>query len=159
NISLVPGTHNVVAASVPMGTLQLKIEGSTANFSSVPCIVRRAGEDEILFVQDANTTQRYLTGLYDLEILTLPRIIMKGIQIEEAKVNTIKIPKAGTLLATPAEAGVASIFIQQEKGLEKIYDFYSIRNQESVNLQPGNYLIVYRPDKGKQAERTKQISI
>ncbi|MCY7410406.1 MAG: VWA domain-containing protein [Chitinophagales bacterium] len=166
NIELVAGTHNIIAADVPLGTLELKTETSAGTFSSTPCIVRKAGEHEIIYVQDANTQQRYLVGIYDLEILTLPRIIQKNILIEQGKINSIKIPKAGTLMVTPGEAGVASIFIQVTERLEKIYDFpvgihsdKSIKQQQTVNLQPGNYTVVFRPDKGKQSERTKQVSV
>ena len=158
-IELVPGTHNIVAAEVPQGTLEIRLEGTTNNFSSLPCIIRRPGEKRILLVQDANTSHRFLVGNYDLEILTLPRTIMSNIQIEEAKTNTIKISKAGTLLITPSEAGIAGIFQEQEHQLVKVYDFYSVKSQKTVNLQPGNYLVIFRPDKFKQAERTKQISV
>lgn len=158
-IELIPGTHNIVAAEVPQGTLEIRLEGATNNFSGLPCIIRRAGQTGILLVQDANTSHRFITGNYDVEILTLPRTIMRNIQIEEAKTNTIKISKAGTLLATPSETGVASVFQVQENHLEKVYDFYSIKSQKTVNLQPGNYIVVFRPDKFKQAERTKQISV
>lgn len=155
NIELIAGTHNIIAADVPLGTFELKLESTAV----APCVVRKAGEAQILFVQDANTSQRYLIGNYDLEILTLPLIIQKNILIEQGKTNSIKIPKAGTLLFTPTEAGVASIFISNESGLEKIYDFQSIKQQQSVTLQPGNYIVIFRPDKGKQAERTKQVSV
>jgi len=158
-IELVPGTHNIIAAETPQGTLEIRLEGATINFSSLSCIVRPAGENKILFVQDANTSQHFLTGNYDLEILTLPRTLMQNVRIEEAKTNTIKIPKAGTLLATPSEAGVASVFQEKENHLVKVYDFYSIKQQKTVNLQPGNYIVVFRPDKFKQAERTRQIAI
>ncbi len=158
-IELVPGTHNIVAAESPIGTLEIRLEGTATNFSNVPCIVRRAGENKILFVQDANTAQRYHTGYYDIEMLTLPRTIMKTIAVDEAKTSSIKIPKAGTLLVTPSEAGVASVFIEKATGLEKVYDFSSIKTQKTVNLQPGNYLVVFRGDKFKQAERTKQIAV
>lgn len=158
-IELVPGTHTIIAAEVPQGTLEIKLEGTTNNFSSLPCLIRRAGETGILLVQDANTSHRFLIGSYDLEILTLPRTILRNILIEEAKTNTIKISKAGTLLVTPSEAGVASVFQAQANQLVRVYDFYSIKSQKSVSLQPGNYLVIFRPDKFKQAERTKQLSV
>jgi Ca-activated chloride channel family protein len=158
-IRLVPGTHNIIAAEVPMGTLDVRLETSGNGFQSLPCIVRKAGEGEILFVQDVNTSQRYLTGNYDLEILTLPETMIKNISIEEGKTNTIKIPKPGVLLVTPSEAGVGSIFLEKENQLVKVYDYGLLRQQRSLNLQPGTYIIIYRPDKFKQAERTKQITV
>ena len=35
---------------------------------------KREGKQETLHLQHFNTRQRYLTGEYDIEILTLPRI-------------------------------------------------------------------------------------
>jgi len=153
NIELVQGTHNIIATSVPLGTLEIRQEGTTVG--SVSCVVRLSGKGSILNVQEANTTQRYLSGNYDLEILTLPEI-QKNVMIEQGKTNTIKIAKAGILMITPSEAGVASVFLNDEKGLTKVYDFGSIKQQQTLNLQPGKYLVVFRPDKGKQAEKTKQ---
>ena len=157
NIELVPGSHNIIAAAVPMGSLEIKQEGIVGG-SSLSCLVRQSGENSILHVQDANSIQRYLAGNYDLEILTLPEIYMKNVIIEEAKTNAIKIPKAGTLVITPSDAGVASVFLNENE-ITKVYDFGSIKQQQTLNLQPGKYLLVYRTDKGKQAEKTKQYSI
>ncbi|MEO5674489.1 MAG: VWA domain-containing protein [Chitinophagales bacterium] len=158
-IQLVPGIHNVIPAEVPMGSLEIRLEASTGNFTGISCIVRKATEKEILFVQDVNSSLRYITGAYDLEMLTLPRTIIKNVLIQEAKITSIKIPRAGTLLLTPSEAGIASIFLFREKVMEKVYELSSIKTQKSVSLQPGNYLVVFRGDRFRQAERTKQISV
>jgi hypothetical protein len=58
-------------------------------------------------------------------------------------------------LATPTEAGVASVFLEKENQLVKVYDFYSIKQQKTVSLQPGNYIVIFRPDK-IQAGRTNE---
>ncbi|MFI5135168.1 MAG: hypothetical protein ACHQD9_04910 [Chitinophagales bacterium] len=158
NIELVAGTHNIIATNVPMGSLEIKQE-LIGGISSVPCIVRQAGEHEILNVQDINTSQRYLAGSYDLEILTLPETFLNNVAIEDAKTNSIKISKAGILLFTLSEAGVASVFSENENQLTKVFDFGSVKQQQSLNLQPGKYLVVYRPDKGKQAEKTRQLEV
>ena len=159
DIELVPGIHNTIAVDAPQGILELKLEVQATSFSAIPIIVRQTGRDEILYVQDVNRLQKYLVGSYDLEILTLPRIIMKNVQVAEAKTTSIKIPKAGTLSLSPSEAGVASIFIKQGETLEKVFDFQQINSSKTLNLQPGNYTVIFRPDKGKQSAKTKQYSI
>ena len=158
-MELVPGTHNIVAATVPMGTLDLPMDGIQAGAVVPPCIIRRAGEQEILHVQDAGTSLRYLAGSYDLEILTLPEIFLSNIQIEDAKTTSIKIARSGILLLTPSESGVASVFMERGDTTIKVYDFGSVKQQQTVNLQPGKYSVIFRPDKGKQAERTRQIPV
>ncbi len=158
-IELLLGIHNTIALEVPQGTLELKLEMPATGYASVPALIRKSAEDEILFVQDLNRSQKYLVGSYDIEILTLPRINMKGIQINEAQTNSIKIPRAGVLSVLPSEAGVASIFKNNGKAQEKIFDFNKIANSKTINLQPGGYTIIFRPDKGKQSAKTKQYFI
>jgi Ca-activated chloride channel family protein len=158
-IGLAAGTHNIISAAVPMGTLELIQEGASGSGSTPVCVIRKSGEGAILQVQDAGTSQRYLAGNYDLEILTLPEIFLKEVRIDDSKTNTIKIPRAGILLITPGEAGVASVFSEKDDKFTKVYDFGAVRQQRSLSLQPGRYVVIYRPDKGKQAERTKQTPV
>lgn len=158
-IELVAGTHNVIAASVPMGTLELVAEGIVAGSPAPYCVVREAGKGNILHVQEAGTSQRYLAGSYDLEILTLPEAMVKNVVIEGGKINTMRIARAGALNIVPSESGVAAVFMEREKTFIKVYDFGAVKPQRSLSLQPGNYTLIYRPDKGKQAERTKQIPV
>lgn len=159
NIELVPGIHNTIALDVPRGELSLDITGSMANLSPIQCLVRETGKQNILYVQDFNTSQKYLVGDYDLEILTLPRIIKYGVKIEQSKTNSIKIPSPGTLNVVPTQLGVATLFILENNVMKKVYDFYSIKSTASVQVQPGKYIVVFRPDKGKQAILTTKTEV
>ncbi|HUM47681.1 MAG TPA: VWA domain-containing protein [Chitinophagales bacterium] len=158
-IELVPGIHNTVAADVPQGTLEIKWEVSSTTYISAPCLVRLANHTEILNVQDMNRSQKYLIGKYDLELLTLPRMIMKDVQVDEAKTTTIKIPRTGNLSVNPSAAGVASVFVKDDQNLEKVVDFNQLSSVKTIALQPGNYVVIFRPDKGKQSSKTKEYSI
>ena len=42
---------------------------------------------------------------------------------------------------------------------KKIYDFGSIKTTATIDLQPGDYLLIWRPDKGKQSLFTEQVNI
>lgn len=159
DIELVKGMHNTIAADVPQGTLELKWETTSTINPGMPCIMRLAGSTAILAIQDINRSQKYLTGSYDLEILTLPRIIRYDVQLEEAKVTSIKIPRPGTLTANPSAAGVASIFVKTATGLQKVWDFNKLSSAKSIALQPGSYVVIFRPDKGKQSLKTKEYPV
>lgn len=158
-IGLVPGIHNTIAIDVPQGTLEIKQDAGSGSPVNIPCLIRQAGTNEILYVQDVNLTLKYLVGSYDLEVLTLPVIKMKDVKLEDRKITPIKIPRGGTLTVTPSEPGVASVFQQQGNKLEKVFDFYKITASKSIALQPGNYLVIFRPEKGRQSAKTKQYSI
>jgi Ca-activated chloride channel family protein len=159
NLELIPGIHNTIAVEVPQGTLELKLEAPLAGYPGVSALIRKSAEDAILFVQDMNRMQKYLVGSYDLEILTLPPIIMKGVQINEAVTTSIKIPRAGLLSLSTSEAGLASIFRNNGESLEKIFDMNRMASSKSINLQPGSYTLIFRPEKGKQSAKTKQYPV
>jgi Ca-activated chloride channel family protein len=158
-IELVPGIHNTIALDVPQGTLEIKQDAGSGAPVNIPCLIRQGGSNEILYVQDVNRSLKYLVGNYDLEVLTLPVIKMNNIKIEDRKITSIKIPRTGTLTVTPSEPGVASVFLQEGNKLEKVFDYYKITASKSISLQPGNYIVIFRPEKGRQSAKTKQYSI
>jgi len=159
DIELVPGIHNTIAVDVPRGDLSLDIEGASSGYSAIQCIVRETGKKEILYVQDFNTSRKYLIGEYDLEILTLPRIEKYGVRLEQSKATSIKIPPAGTLSVVPTQLGVATLFVLENNVMKKVYDFYSIKSTQAIQVQPGKYIVVFRPDKGKQSMLTTKTEV
>jgi len=158
-IQLSPGSHNVIAVDVPQGTLSLQIPNNKDAFTNIQCVVRESGSPRILNVQDFNTDQDYISGNYDLEILTLPKLELYNEEIAPGKPTVIKVDAAGILNLSTSQQGVASIYVDHDGKLEKIYDFGSIKTTATVNLQPGNYMLIWRPDKGKQSVLTEKINI
>ena len=73
------------------------------------CIVRKSGEMETLNIQDLNTSQKYITGTYDLEILTLPRI-HQTVDIVQSQTTEVKIPESGLVVLSFSSQGYGSIF-------------------------------------------------
>lgn len=158
NLELSAGKHNIIAVDAPQGTLSLELEGLKLNtMNVVQCIVRRAGSPHILYVQDIGTRADYLVGAYDLEILTLPRIYLNDIKIQQSKTTIQKISVPGFLQLNVSEPGVASVFIKENEKMKLVHDFHSLTANQTLALQPGNYILMYRPDKGKKASRTRNI--
>ncbi len=158
-IQLSPGSHNVIAVDVPLGTLSLQIPGNKDAFTNIQCIVRESGTPDIVNVQDFNTDQDYISGIYDFEILTVPKLDLYNQELNPGKPTVIKIDPAGTLNLNAAEPGVASIYADHDGKLEKLYDFGSIKATTTLEMQPGEYILFWRPDKGKQSILTEQINI
>ena len=71
NVELNPGRHNIIGLEAPQGVLKLYEKGQSG-FSGKQCVVRDPETHEIVYVQNLNTEQLYLSGKYDLEVLTLP---------------------------------------------------------------------------------------
>lgn len=156
NIELIPGKHNVIAVDVPQGSLNVQME-NLIGFTDAQCIVREVNTKNILHVQDMNTTIKYLVGEYDLEILTLPRIEHKSIFINQSRTTEVKVPIAGTLTLTSSWIGVAGIYCMIEDKLTRIYELHDISTatKMNLNLQPGEYKIIFRPNKERQSVLTQ----
>ena len=96
---------------------------------------------------------KYLIGRYDLEILCLPRLYIKNIEINQSTTTQIKVPAPGTAIIQKNKLGNGSLYVMRDKKMEWIYNLRDEDIQESILLQPGTYMIVFR---GKEAKYTKQ---
>ena len=142
SVIIFSGTHTHIGANTPQGNLELR--ASPRITQSITCVVKPAGREEILHVQDFGTTQRYLSGTYDLEILTLPRIIQKGVHIKASAKTTIAIPPPGRVTIQTGVSGFGSVFVQREQGYEWVVDLSNSSERQVFQLQPGQYKVIFR---------------
>ncbi len=149
-IKLVPGTHNVIAVDVPQGNLTVKSTAKNSRYQTNPIIVRKAGDSEILNIQYFNIADKYLIGKYDLEVLCLPRLAIKNVQINQSYTTEVKIPNPGTAIIQKNDVGYGGLYVIREGRDEWIYNLRSDDTQESILLQPGIYRIVFRKKKSHQ---------
>lgn len=147
NIDLDGGRHNVITIAAPQGTLAPRQPGHTEYDKGVKVIVRRAGEEKVLFVQDMQTEKKYLEGTYDLEILTLPAIRKNGVEIRQGERSEVTIPGPGILDAYANVTGKGSIYTLPEKGRQRwVADLNPDTKRHSLALQPGRYKVVFRAE-------------
>ncbi len=158
-VELVAGTHNIIAIDVPQGSLKLTEAGLFRRETPLQCVIHQKDKSEILIVQDFNTTRKYLTGSYNLEILTLPRIVMRDVQILQGITREITVDGAGTLLLTAATGGIASIYVKKENELERIYEFKKLGSKETLLLQPGKYVLIFRMNDKKSSLYTRTMDV
>ena len=157
DIKLIAGKHTVIALDAPQGNLELKMNGYN-EYKDLKAIVRRENEVEVLVVQDFSDLQKYITGKYDLEILTLPITNITGVNIVQSRTTTVEIPQAGLLSVGMSSKGYGGIF--QLKGEEMVWvcNISSTGTRESIVLQPGNYRLVFRPINSRLSIYTKEES-
>lgn len=155
DIELIAGKHTTIALDAAQGDLKLKMNGYN-EYKDLKSIVRLEGKSEVLVVQDFDKQQRYLTGKYDLEILTLPRTYIPAVNIAQSRTTTVEIPQAGLVSINSTSKGYGSIFHQKGEELVWVCNLSSISNRESIVLQPGTYKIVVRPTNSKQSIYTKE---
>ncbi len=156
-----PGTHTVISLDAGQGLLDLRSGDGLAEARPTACIVRRKGENATLNVQDLNTGQRYLVGTYDLEFLTLPRLMIPDVVIEQSRTNTVRIPRSGVLNILPATPGPGAVFLKDGDALVRVVDLDPDALRSQFRLLPGNYQVVYRSRNANRTEFsvTKDVTI
>ena len=148
---LTPGKHTTIPIYTPQGDLSILSNNSK---SITSCIVREHNKHQTLNVQEINTKQRYITGKYDLEILTLPRIY-QTVEVKQSELTKVQIPESGLLVISFSSKGYGSLF-KMGNELEWISDLKPIKGKQSLYLLPGKYKIIYRAKNATQSAYTKE---
>jgi len=157
DVAMRKNRHTVVNISAPQGYLNFTFQGNVSKASSVDrikCLVHRPGEGETLNVQRISTQEKYLTGEYDLEITTLPRILLKKVKVEQSHTTDVQIPAPGIFTLNKGYDAYGAIFVVEDNKMKKIYDLRVTDKQETLALQPGKYRLVYRPKNARTIHTT-----
>ncbi|MBP6978813.1 MAG: VWA domain-containing protein [Bacteroidales bacterium] len=144
SITLTPGKHTIIALDAPQGILDLRVGKNDRTIKDLYCIVRQADDMQTLNVQSFGIPSKYLTGTYDLEILTLPRIYINDVAIKQSHTTLVEIPQPGILVIAKSVNGYGSLYLEDGNELKWIYDLQENKLQESLVLQPGSYRIIFR---------------
>lgn len=158
SITLNPGKHNMIGLDAPQGMLRLRCPGSNL-YKNLKFIVKEKEKHKILNVQSINSTQKYLVGHYDIEVLTLPRLSLDNVEIKQSHTTKIKIPQPGILNILKGGAGYGSLFQKENNNkLKWILNFTPNNEKQSLILQPGEYEITFRPKNMKNTMFTTRKS-
>jgi Ca-activated chloride channel family protein len=150
NINISAGAHNIIGLDLPRGGLKLDI-AQRNGYRDLQAIIREAGKNDILHVQDFNNRTEYLEGKYDIEILSLPRIILKSVQIDAGKTTTLRVPPPGVVNFQGSAPGYGSILLEEDNRLKWVCDLSDNQARQSLTLQPGNYQVVFRVKSSQQS--------
>lgn len=152
DVKLSPGIHNIIALDAPQGYLKLNRPQGFYNFNEkVKCILRKSGDMNTLHVQSMNTSEKYIIGEYDLEILTLPRTYISKVKINQSLTKTIDVADAGMVKITMTDFGEGAIFEEKKGDLSWVCNLSGSQTQQTFYLQPGNYRVTYRSKTLKQS--------
>jgi Ca-activated chloride channel homolog len=153
NISIIKGKHNTIPLDAPQGFLRLELEGPLSKYFPTT-VVRKVLEMQTLNVHDFGKTEKYIVGKYDLEILTLPRIHIKNVEIKQSTTHHIKIPTSGIILFSRQGTGSGSIYIDDGKTVSWVCNLNPALQNEIIYLQPGKYKAVFRYQFSKETIKT-----
>jgi len=143
SIRLIPGKHNIIEANTPQGNLRLRVQGNNSLFTGINCILKEDNKSSTLNVQNMNTTEKYIVGKYDLEVLSIPRIKFENVKINQSKITDIIIPYYGSIRINKTD-GPASLFLDDNGENTWLYDFNNEDGITNLNIQPGKYKISFR---------------
>lgn len=156
-VSLIQGQHNIIAVDAPRGFLRVETSGGT-QYRDMQFFVRRPGTTETLHMQPVNTSEKYLTGSYDIEIPTLPRLTFQDIKILQNHTTTINIPRPGVVTLQVASEGYCGLFLEDENGLTWVTNVNTANRSIPIVLLPGNYRAIYRSGTAKRSYFTIETS-
>lgn len=161
NVTVKPGEHTIIAVDAGMGTLNLKMGNGPPDAFTFNCIIRRKGDKGTLHVQDVGTQQRLRVGTYDLEVLTLPRLQIPDVKIDQGKTTDVSIPRPGVLNVITPSPGSGAIFERKGDELVWVVDLDPAGTHMQYRLLPGKYQVVYRSRNARRTELsiTKDVSI
>lgn len=155
DIEIKAGKHNIIPVDAGRGSLMLSIDGVT-NYNRLIALIKRPGTQEIIHFQDFNTQEKYLVGTYDLEILSTPRILQKGVEVDQDKITTLKIPQPGKLNLITRVGYVGGIYRMKDNNMEWVANIEPIQGRQLIVIQPGNYYLITRNTLDKDILKTKQ---
>ena len=155
-VKINPGKHTIIPIDAPQGNILVNLISKNKRYEAIPIIVRQAGSGEILNVQYFNTPDKYIVGKYDLEVLCLPRITVKNVDVSQSYTTEVKIPNPGTAIIQKNDIGHGSLYVIRNGKDEWIYNLRDNDTSESILLQPGNYRIVFRKKKSYQTLDTQE---
>ncbi len=160
SVVLVPGKHSTVGIDAGQGSLMIRYDGPS-EYRKIQAIVRQPGDMATLVVQDINATEKYRVGKYNLEILTLPRILLDNVDISQSKTTTVTIPRPGIVTLVTNNPGFGSIYTVEGKTLKWVTNLDENLSKETFILQPGRYRAVFRPRASRESIYTleKEFSI
>jgi len=142
------GKHSIIATDAPQGYLEAVTMGRS-HYRDMQFIVRKHGEMETLHYQKMNEKEKYLIGMYDIEIPTLPVIRLENVEIRQSHTTTVEVPRPGIVTFLSRSIGYGSVYKDYDGKLEWITNLDDSKNNQTLAMQPGNYRVVFRSRNSK----------
>ena len=143
NITLKRNIHNIIAVDCPQGFIRFRFTNATNNYQ-VPARVYQKPDNLTLNTQMFGSTDKYIVGKYDVEILTLPRI-RTTVDVTQSNTETIELPAPGQMQYSLSKAIAGQLFVMNNDGtIDWVCNLDPTNLKGFLYLQPGNYKIVYR---------------
>ena len=141
-VSLKPAQHNIISIETPQGSLVLR-EKNGSPLRTLNARITELDSCASLHIQEAGKEVKYLVGSYVAEVNTLP-ITKVQVEIQQSEETVLEVEQAGKAIFNILSAGYGSIYSANMNQLDLIYSFDARNPAETLDLQPGTYLLVFR---------------
>lgn len=153
--------HNIVNIKAPTGDLKIDLvdkDGGIHNMvNPLKYVIKKQNEQRYLHQALLDEKLSYVVGAYDIDILTLPPIQLIDQKIEGDILKQIKIPAPGKLNIRTILPIHGAVFVKNVDSLINIYSLKPKTTQEILDLQPGEYELVYRLSSERKMIKTKTV--
>ena len=158
------GRVNRLNITVEQGSLRLRLDGKRVNYQipQFPILVYRHGKNELLSTQLIGEQHDYLTGNYDLEVLSTPPLRLENVAIVSSSATDLTIPTPGLAnINKPKAISSGAVFAIKDGVLTFVCDLNPNKINERILLMPGQYQIVIKPQNSidYKTTRTKRFQI
>ncbi len=153
SIEIIPGKHTIIAVNAPQGYLQIKTPKGKP-YDGLLITMRKKGEMQTLVNQEIGKIEKYLVGIYDVEIPVLPRLNIKNVEILQSHTTTIEVPQPGTVTFTGTANGYGSLYVMVPNEQKWVYNLNPALRAQTLLLQPGIYRLVFRSAASKTSSLT-----
>ncbi len=143
DISIKRNQHNTIPVDAPQGYIQLRYTNATKPYQ-IDARIMQQGKNETINVQKIGSSDKYLVGTYEIEVLTLPRMYIT-INVEQSAKAAINIKAPGFMKYSGLNNITGQIFMKRDDG-SWLWVCNLEENSKSgqIRLQPGAYRFVYR---------------
>lgn len=150
-----------LASVVDEGRLCVRREDKRVVWSvpDYPVVVRQSGKTEMAGTQMLGDSVKYLAGVYDVEILSTPPIVINNVEIRKDAVTELAIPAPGMLMIERMKARrQVSVFEMRDGRMQLVREFVPNPAGENLILMPGDYILLVRPSAKDKNRETRSLS-
>lgn len=152
------GKHTIIPVNAPQGSLIFKVTDKNTQYRSIPILIRKSEDNTTINTQYFESSDKYITGKYDAEVICMPRLEIKNIQIKQDHTTSVEVPAPGVADISKGSEGNGSLFVIRNKKMEWIYNLSQGTKKESLLLQPGSYKIIFRSRYSNQTTDSKEVN-
>lgn len=143
-----PGRVNRLKIGVEQGSLRLRTDGQRTNYQvpQYPVLVYRHGSNALTGRQLMGESRDYLTGNYDIEVLSFPTLRLENVAIVASSATDLTIPTPGVAnISKPKVISSGAVFELKDGVLAFVCDLDPNKVNERILLMPGEYQLVVKP--------------